>query len=112
MTSEDIRREIKGILHVPNETLNAKYLGMPSQVGFSKNGAFKYLTDCLQIKVQGWIEKIMSTAAKEVLVKAMTHVVPIYSMSCFKLPYGLCERLNMLFRKFWWGSKDEWRKPS
>lgn len=54
---ENIRQEIKGILQVPNETLNAKYPGMSSQVGFSKNGAFKYLTDCLWSKVQGWIEK-------------------------------------------------------
>lgn len=33
-----IRDEVKGIIQVQNETLNAKYLGMPSQVGVSKNG--------------------------------------------------------------------------
>ena len=54
---ENARVEIKDLLNVPNETLNEKYLGMPSDIGNSKNGAFKYLTNCLWSKVQGWIEK-------------------------------------------------------
>ena len=32
-------------------------------------------------------------------------------MSCFKLPRGLREHLNMLIQKFWWGIKDGKRKP-
>lgn len=54
---------------MPNEALSANYLGMPSDVGSSKNGAFKYLKDYLWSKVQGWIEKTMSSAGKEVLIK-------------------------------------------
>ena len=42
---DSVRGEIKETLNVPNETLNEKYLGMPSDVGSSKNGAFKYLKD-------------------------------------------------------------------
>jgi hypothetical protein len=34
--------EVKYILNVPNESLSDKYLGMPSHVGNSKNGAFKF----------------------------------------------------------------------
>lgn len=50
--------------------------------------------------MQGWIEQAMSTAGKEVLVKAVGQAVPVFSMSCFKLPRGLCEHLNMLIQKF------------
>lgn len=32
-------------------------------------------------------------------------------MSCFKLPRGFCEYLNMLIRKFRWGSKEGKCKP-
>jgi hypothetical protein len=35
------------VLNVQNETLNEKYLGMPSDIGASKTGAFKYLKDRL-----------------------------------------------------------------
>ena len=104
--------KLKELLHVPKETLNEKYLGMPSDVGSSRNGAFKYLKDRLWNKIQGWIEKTMSTAGKEVLVKSVAQVIPVFSMSCFKLPRGLCEHLNMLVRKFRWGSRDGKRKPN
>ena len=33
---EAVRDEIKGLLNVPNETLNEKYLGMPYDIGASK----------------------------------------------------------------------------
>ena len=50
---DSVRQEIKTLLHVPNEALSAKYLGMPTEVGASKNGAFKYLKDYLWSKVRG-----------------------------------------------------------
>ena len=53
----------------------------------------------------------MSTAGKEVLVKSVAQTVPVFTMSYFKLPRGLCEHLNMLIRKFWWGSKEGKHKP-
>ena len=40
-----VKQELKLILNVQNESLSAKYLGMPSDVGRSTNGAFKYLRD-------------------------------------------------------------------
>jgi hypothetical protein len=40
-----VREGVKAELDVQKETLNEKYLGMPSDVGRSKNGAFKYLKD-------------------------------------------------------------------
>ena len=37
-----LREEIKNILDVHNEALKEKYLRMPSNVGSSLNGAFKF----------------------------------------------------------------------
>ena len=53
------RVEMKGILDVHNESLSEKYLGKPSDVGNSSNGAFKYLKDRIWKKVQGWMEKCL-----------------------------------------------------
>lgn len=39
--------EMKNILDVHKESLSENYLRMPSDVGRSKNGAFKYLKDGL-----------------------------------------------------------------
>ena len=38
-----MRTQIKEDLNVQKETLNEKYLYLPSEVGVTKNGAFKYL---------------------------------------------------------------------
>ena len=106
-----IRESIKVILDVPNESLNERYLGMPSDVGRSKNGTFKYLKDRVWNRIQGWMEQILSAGGKEVLIKSVAQAVPTFSMACFKLPRGLCEKLNSMIRSFWWGSKNGKRKP-
>jgi hypothetical protein len=51
---------------------------MPSDVGNSINGAFKYLKDRVWKRVQGWIEMLLSAAGKEVLIKAVAQAVPTY----------------------------------
>jgi hypothetical protein len=81
---EAIRDEIKQILDVHNEALSEKYLGMPTDVGNSSHGAFKYLKDRVRQKVQGWLELCLSSGGKEVLIKAVAQAVPTYSMSCFR----------------------------
>jgi hypothetical protein len=105
-----LREEIMDTLHVHNVSLSEKYLGMPSDVGISVNGAFKYLRDRVWKKVQGWIEILLSAAGKKVLIKAVAQAIPTFSMSCFRLPRGPCHHLNGLLRNFWWGSKEGKRK--
>ena len=58
------------------------------------------------------MEKLLSAGGKEILIKSGAQSIPVYSMSCFRLPRGLCEHINTLIRKFWWGSKEGRRKPS
>ena len=101
-----LKTEVKQALNIPTKSLSDRYLCMPTDVDSSKNGAFKFLKDQVWNKVKGWMEKVLSVGGKEVLIKSVAQVVPVYSMSCFKLPRGLCEHLNSLIRKFWWGSKE------
>jgi hypothetical protein len=57
------------------------------------------------------MEKILSAAGKEVLIKSVAQAIPVFSMSCFKLPRGLCEHLTSMIKAFWWGSKRGQKKP-
>ena len=84
---------------------------MPTDVGHSKNGTFKYLRDRVWDKIKGWMEKLLSYAGKEVLIKAVAQAIPVYSMACFRLPRGICENVMSMIRQFWWGSKRGKRKP-
>ena len=41
------------MVNVHNEALTERYLGLPTDVGRTKNGAFKYLKNQVWNKVQG-----------------------------------------------------------
>ena len=78
------------------------YLGLPSLVGRSKRNTFTQLKQRVSNKLAGWKEKLLSSAGKEVLIKAVAQAVLSYTMSCFKLPNTLCDELIGMVRQFWW----------
>ena len=55
------------------------------------------------MKLQGWEGKLLSQARREVLIKTVIQAIPTYAMGYFKLPIGLCNEIEVLIRKFWWG---------
>ena len=58
-------------------------------------------------KLQGWKEKLLSQAGREILVKVVARAIPTYTMSCFKLPQGLCKELEGMMARFWWGQRND-----
>ena len=87
-----------------------KYIGLPAPVGRAKKQSFIYLKERVWKKLQGWKEKIISQAGREVLIKSVIRAIPTYTMSCFKLSKGLVKELEVLIRKFWWGYSGDNRK--
>lgn len=41
------------------------------------------------------------------LIKAVAQAIPVYTMSVFKLPKGLCDDIQKAIARFWWGSKED-----
>jgi hypothetical protein len=64
------------VFNVQNKCLSEKYLGIPSDVGSAANGAFKYMKDRIWNKVQGWMERCLSSGGKEVLIKSVAQAIP------------------------------------
>ena len=79
------------------------YLGLPTLVGRAKYHTFSYLKDRIWKKLQGWKGLLLSRASKEILIKAVAQSIPTYTMSVFQLPLKLCDELDALCAKFWWG---------
>ena len=100
-------RKSKPTSNVPVILQYEKYLGLPSLVGKNKKASFNYIKERVWKKIQGWKEKLLSQAGIEILIKAVVQAIPTYTMSCFKLPLGLCGDIESLIRKFWWGQKGD-----
>lgn len=105
-TEEDIKKTIKLSLGVPAIQHYEKYLGLPSFVGRNKRACFTQVKERIWVRMQGWKEKLLSQAGKEVMIKAIIQSIPTYSMSVFKLPIGLCKDIEAMIRRFWWGQGD------
>ena len=98
---------IKNFLGVLEIKEYEKYLGLPAVVGKNKMASFNYIKERVWGKLQGWKEKLLSQAGREVLLKAVVQAIPTFPMSCFKLPIGLCHDIEAMIRKFWWGQLGE-----
>lgn len=86
-----------------------RYLGLPTIFQRSKNISFSSIKDRIRKKLQGWKEKLLSKAGKEILIKVVAQSIPTYAMSCFKLPSGFCDDVGRIIRNFWWGTSNSKR---
>ncbi|XP_041009440.1 uncharacterized protein LOC121253499 [Juglans microcarpa x Juglans regia] len=83
-----------------------KYLGLPPVIGKSKYNTFRGIKERVWKKISNWKNSFLSSAGKEVLIKAVLQAIPTYTMSVFKLPKNLCKELNSLMANFWWGNQS------
>ena len=85
-------------------------MGLPSLVGKCKKASFRYPKEKVWKKLQGWEGKLLSQARQEVFIKSVIQAIPSFAMGCFKIPIGLCNEIEVLIRKFWWGERGNRRK--
>ncbi|RLN42620.1 retrotransposon protein, putative, unclassified [Panicum miliaceum] len=97
-------------LDIQRETMNERYLGLPVYVGKSKTQAFSYLKERIWKRIQGWKEKMLSRAGKEVMIKAVAQAIPTFAMGCFDLTKELCDHISSMIGKFWWSQQEKENK--
>jgi hypothetical protein len=78
-----MKEEMKQATSIVMEALSEKYLGLPTAAEQSATEAFKLILTRILGLVGGWSEKLLSGAAKEVLVKSIAQSIATYSMNCF-----------------------------
>ena len=110
VVNEETKAEISNFLQVPEVREYEKYLGLPAMVGRNRKASLNFIKERVWSKLQGWKEKLLSQAGREILLKAVVQAIPTFAIGCFKLPVGLCDEIEALIRKFFWGQKGEQRK--
>lgn len=94
------KNAIKNLLGVPEIKEYERYLGFPAVVGKNSRASLNYIRDRVWSKLQGWKEKLLSQAGREVLLKAVVQVISTFAMNCFKLLVGICNDIEAMIRKF------------
>lgn len=102
--------QVAAILGVTMVGFDEKYLGLPVLKGRMKDGKFQSTKDKVSKRLNDWSGKYLSSAGKEVLIKAVIQAIPTYSMSIFKFSANLCEELEQMTRNFWWGDEENRKK--
>jgi len=105
-TEEERRSEVKNILEIAKETMNERYLGLPVFVGSSRTKIFEYLKDRVWKRIQGWKEKFLSWAGKEILIKAIAQAIPTFAMECFDITKTLCDQISAMICRYWWNQQE------
>ena len=105
-----MKEEIRSLLGAQVMNDYEKYLGLPMVGGKSKVGTFKEIQEHIANRVMGWKEKHFSKAGREVLIKIVAQVILTYSMSLFKIPKTVCDGINLVLAKYWWGQMRNEKK--
>lgn len=84
---------------------DGKYLGLPCLMRRSKRDIFAYLKEIVLKKTYGSKEKLLSQGGEEILIKFVLQTIPMYAMSVYHLPIGLCKELTSIIKNFFVGIK-------
>ena len=93
-----------------------RFLGLCKTFGMESIWASHLLLASLKTKFlrklkKGWEEvsqverENFVDRGRETLIKAVAQAIPSYVMSCFQLPKGLCDDIEGMMRRFWWGQR-------
>ena len=109
-TPLETRDRVKASLGISKEGGVGKYLGLPEYFGRRKKDMFTSIVDRVQQKAASWRAKHLSAAGKLVMLKSVLSAVPSHSMTCFKLPKSLTNRIRSALTRYWWDSNPDTKK--
>jgi hypothetical protein len=103
----NFKNQLKSIWGFKTFPENTKYLGIPLFLSNNKRRDFKYLKENLEAKTSSWKCKSLLWMGRATLIKSVALAIPSYTMAVCKLPKGLCEEMDAIVRRFWWGPRKE-----
>lgn len=106
----EIRTEVKDCLNIQKEGGEGTYLGLPECFSGSKIQLLSFIKESLESRLNGWYAKSLSQGGKEILIKSVAMSLPVYAMSCFRLPKDTCKRITSAMIAFWWDNEKDHKK--
>jgi len=98
------------VLDIREVLAHEKYLGLPSYVGRSRKKSLLFIKDKINKRLSSWMDRLISWAGREVLIKAVAQAILTYAMGVFKLPTNFCNAMQANINRFWWSNDQQRRK--
>nr|KYP54501.1 Transposon TX1 uncharacterized [Cajanus cajan] len=101
------RRRLARISQIHFSSSLGKYLGYRMVHGRVKSQHFQDLVEKVQQRLSSWRGRLLNKARRLALVNSVLTSIPTYNMHIQWLPNQVCEKLDMLARRFLWSGQDK-----
>lgn len=98
---------VKAITGCPESSFPVTYLGLPLTIKKPTREQYMPLIEKVEKRLGGWKGKLLSRGGRLQLVQSVLLAIPVYYMSCFKLPQWVIQAIDRLRRRFLWGTNGD-----
>lgn len=106
-TFELCKQAVTTITGFTYKELPITYLGCPLYKGRRRSMLFDELIKKIGNKIAGWSEKLLSSGGRITLMRHVLTSMPVYLFQVLQPPGETMDRIQQMFAKFLWGSKEE-----
>ncbi|KAL2517783.1 Uncharacterized protein Adt_14030 [Abeliophyllum distichum] len=82
------------------------YLGVPLFKGHRKIFLYDDLTQKVRSRISGWASRLLSPGGRITLIRSVLSSLPLYLLQILKPPKAVLKKLESIFARFLWDSKD------
>lgn len=105
-----LANRMSSLFGVPITPNLGTYLGMPVLHGRVCKSTYSYLVEKVKKRLASWKGRLLSRAARHILVQSVTSTIPLYAMQTSLLPMEITNQLELANRKFFWGDFGDTKK--
>ena len=87
-----------------------RYLGIPTHYRKLSNSDWLKVQERFEKCLSSWKGKNLSTGCRLTLINSVLSSLPMYMMSFFEIPKGVCKKLDYFRSRFFWQSDEHKRK--